>query len=185
MFNWTAPKRRGTTPGRKPGAAVNQLTFQIGRRSLCVGVVAFAAVLLGFGPPAASDPVRKSGYAVGTETCGSGDLAFPKVQIDMKAGFCAGLVASEGDHLKFPRSIIQVPGHDLFVVADMAGWGHADGRLLLLDPHAAGGQRFRELLTGVEYPFGLVIGPDKKLYASTAETIFRFDPLADNPRGTV
>lgn len=152
---------------------------------MCVGVVAFAAVLLGFAPLAASDPVRKSGYAVGTETCGSGDLAFPKVQIDMKAGFCAGLVASEEDHLKFPRSIIQVHGHDLFVVADMGGWGHTDGRLLLFDPHAAGGQRFKELLTGVEYPFGLVIGPDKKLYASTAETIFRFDPLADNPRGTV
>jgi hypothetical protein len=47
------------------------------------------------------------------------------------------------------------------------------------------GQRFKELLTGLEYPFGLVIGPDKKLYASTAEAIFRFDPLADNPRGTV
>ena len=117
---------------------MNHLTFQVGRRSLCVGVVAFAALLLGFGSLAASDPVKKSGYALGTETCGSGDLAFPKVQIDMKAGFCAGLVASEEDHLKFPRSIIQVPGHDLFVVADMGGWGHADGRLLLLDPHAAG-----------------------------------------------
>ena len=142
---------------------MNHLTFQDGRRSLRVGVVAFAAVLLGFGSLAASDPVRKSGYAVGIETCGSGDLVFPKVQIDMKAGFCAGLVASEEDRLKFPRSIIQVPGRDLFVVADMGGWGHADGRLLLLDPRAAGGQRFKELLTGVEYPFGLVIGPDKKL----------------------
>lgn len=164
---------------------MNPLTFQHGWRSLRVGVAAIAAMLLGFASPAASDPVRKSGYAVGTDTCGSGDLAFPKVQIDMKAGFCAGLVASEEDHLKFPRSIIQVPDHDLFVVADMGGWGHTDGRLLLLDPHVAGGQRFRELLTGVEYPFGLVIGPDKKLYASTAETIFRFDPLAENPRSTV
>ncbi|MGY3347349.1 MULTISPECIES: PQQ-dependent sugar dehydrogenase [unclassified Bradyrhizobium] len=164
---------------------MNQLTFQDGRRSLCVGVAAVVAILLGFASPAASEPVRKSGYAVGRETCGSGDLAFPRVQIDMKAGFCAGLVASEEEHLKFPRSIIQVPGRDLFVVADMGGWGRNDGRLLLPDPHAAGGQRLKELLTGVEYPFGLVIGPDKKLYASTDETIFRFDPLADNPRSTV
>ena len=147
--------------------------------------MAALVVLLGLASMASSEPVRKSGYAIGAETCGSGDLAFPKIQIDMKAGFCAGLVASEEDHLKFPRSIIQVPGRDLFVVADMGGWGHADGRLLLLDPHAPPGQRFKELLTGVEYPFGLVIGPDKKLYASSAETIFRFDPLADNPRGTV
>nr|WP_249146215.1 PQQ-dependent sugar dehydrogenase [Bradyrhizobium diazoefficiens] len=144
--------------------------------------VAFAAILLS--SPAPAEPVRKSGYAIGSEICGSGDLGFPRIQIDMKAGFCAGLVASEDDHLKFPRSIVQVPGHDLFVVADMGGWGHTDGQLLLLDPHAAEGKRFKELLTGIEYPFGLVIGPDRKLYASSAETIFRFDPLADNPRAT-
>lgn len=67
----------------------------------------------------------------------------------------------------------------------MGGWGHTDGRLLLLDPRAAEGKRIKELLTGIEYPFGLVIGPDKKLYASTDETIFRVDPLADNPHSTV
>ncbi|WP_430641390.1 PQQ-dependent sugar dehydrogenase [Bradyrhizobium centrolobii] len=155
------------------------------RRRLRLLLAAGAAALLGLAPVASTEPVRKSGYAIGTEACGSGDLAFPRIQIDMKAGFCAGLVASEDDHLKFPRSIIQVPGRDLFVVADMGGWGHSDGRLLLLDPHAPEGKRFKELLTAIEYPFGLVLGPDRKLYASTAETIFRFDPLADKPRSTV
>jgi len=162
---------------------VHHLTFRRERLSWIAAIVAGA--LLGLAAEASSDPVRKSGYAIGTETCGSGDLAFPRLQIDMKAGFCAGLVGSEEDRLKFPRSIVQVPGRDLFVVADMGGWGHTDGRLLLLDPRAPQGQRFKDLLTGLEYPFGLVIGPDKKLYASTAETIFRFDPLSDNPRGTV
>ena len=103
----------------------------------------------------------------------------------MEAGFCAGLVVSEEDGLRFPRALVQLPDRDLLVVADMGGWGHADGRLLLLDPRAPRGGRFRELLTGIEYPFGLAIGPDRKLYASTAETIFRFDPLADDPRRTV
>lgn len=149
----------------------------------------FACILLaaglGLAPPASSDPIRRSGYAIGTDTCGSGDLAFPRLKIDLRQGFCAGLVASEEDHLKFPRSIIQIPGHELFVVTDMGGWGHTDGRLLLLDPRAAEGKRIKELLTGIEYPFGLVIGPDKKLYASTDETIFRVDPLADNPHSTV
>src|SRR6186713_165433 len=142
-----------------PEAAVHHLTFRRERRRLFAAVVTGA--LLGLAPGASSEPVRKSGYAIGIETCGSGELAFPKIQIDMKAGFCAGLVASEEDHLKFPRAIVQIPGRDLFVVADMGGWGHTDGRLLLLDPHAPEGQRFKELLTGVEYPFGLVIGPDK------------------------
>ena len=162
---------------------MHHLTFWRERSRLFLAAVTGA--LFAIAPSASSEPVRKSGYAVGAETCGSGDLAFPKLQIDMKAGFCAGLVASEDDRLKFPRSIVQVPGRNLFVVADMGGWGHTDGRLLLLDPRAPQGQRFKELLTGVEYPFALVIGPDKKLYASTAETIFRFDPLADNPRSTV
>lgn len=142
-------------------------------------------MVLGLISAASSDPLRRSFYAVGADTCGSGDLAFPRIQLDMKAGFCAGLVASEEDRLKFPRSIVQLPGRDLFVVADMGGWGRADGRLLLLDPRAPQGGRLREILTGVEYPFGLAIGPDRKLYASTAETIFRFDPLADDPRATV
>lgn len=148
----------------------------------CAGAL---VALIGLVSMALSEPVRRSGYAIGTDTCGSADLAFPRIQIDMKPGYCAGLVASEEDHLRFPRSIIQLPGRELFVVADMGGWGHADGRLLLLDPRAPQGQRFRELLTAAEYPFGLVIGPDKQLYASTAETIFRFDPLADNPKSTV
>ncbi|MFK4385676.1 glucose/arabinose dehydrogenase [Bradyrhizobium sp. USDA 3397] len=174
---------------REGGGTVNEFTFARERRNLrlpAAAVVAagLAAALLGFAP-ASSEPVRKSGYVIGTEACGSGDLAFPRIQIDMKAGFCAGLVADEEDRLKFPRSIVQVPGRDLLVVADMGGWGHTDGRLLLLDPRAPQGQRLKELLTGIEYPFALVIGPDKKLYASTAETIFRFDPLADNPRSTV
>jgi glucose/arabinose dehydrogenase len=152
-----------------------------GRRSLAIALFVAALGLAS----ASSEPVRKGGYALGSESCGSGDLAFPRLQIDMKQGFCAGLVASEEDKLRFPRSIVQVPGRELFVVADMGGWGHADGRLLLLDPRAAAGKRIKELLTGIEYPFALVIGPDKKLYASTDETIFRFDPLADNPLGTV
>ncbi|MEK9281561.1 MULTISPECIES: PQQ-dependent sugar dehydrogenase [unclassified Bradyrhizobium] len=164
---------------------MNHLTLQCQRRSRRSITAVFAAVLLGFASVAWSEPVRRSGYAIGAETCGSGDLAFPRIQLDMKAGFCAGLVASEDDRLKFPRSIIQVPGRDLFVIADMGGWGHTDGRLLLLDPHASEGKRLKELLTKLEYPFGLVLGPDKKLYASTAETIFRFDPLAEDPRSTV
>lgn len=141
---------------------MNQFTLGSERRNLR----SFAAVIVGALlaiAPASSEPIKKSGYAIGADICGSGELAFPRVQIDMKAGFCAGLVASEEDRLKFPRSIVQVPGRDLFVVADMGGWGHTDGRLLLLDPHAPQGQRFKELLTGIEYPFGLVIGPEEAL----------------------
>lgn len=136
-------------------------------------------------PVFSSDLNRKSGYALGPDRCGSGALSFPKIQIDMKKGFCAGLVASEEDGLRFPRSIAQIPGQDQFVVSDMGGWNRTDGRLLLLDPRAPEGRRIKEVVTGLEYPFGLAIGPDKRVYASTAETIFRVDPLAANPRSTI
>lgn len=128
---------------------------------------------------------RKSGYAVGAEQCGSGALSFPRIKIDMKKGFCAGLVASEGDDLRFPRSIVQIPGREQFVISDMGGWQRTDGRLLILDPRAPESRRIREAVTGLEYPFGLAIGPDNKVYASTADTIFRFDPLAANPQATM
>ena len=90
---------------------MNHLTFSRKRRSLRAWAGAVAALVgfasVGLASVASSEPVRRSGYAIGTETCGSADLAFPRIQIDMKAGFCAGLVASEEDRLKFPRAIIQ------------------------------------------------------------------------------
>ncbi|MBR1217953.1 PQQ-dependent sugar dehydrogenase [Bradyrhizobium sp. U87765 SZCCT0131] len=156
----------------------------ISPRRLLAAAVVIAATMVG-GAPQAGEAVRKSGYVIGPETCGDGALAFPKLRIGLAQGFCAGLVASEDDGLRFPRSIVQVPDSALFVIADMGGWGSGQGRLLRLDPAAPAGARIRELLTGLDYPFGLAIGPDRKVYASTAETIFRFDPRADNPAATV
>jgi glucose/arabinose dehydrogenase len=150
-----------------------------------ISLAAMIGVTLCGAPGFSSEPQKKGGYAIGSSQCGSGTLSFPKLQIDMKSGFCAGLVASEEDGLRFPRSIVQIPGRRQFVVSDMGGWNQADGRLLILDPSAPEGARIREAITGLDYPFGLAIGPDRKVYASTDETIFRFDPLAQNPGSTV
>lgn len=103
----------------------------------------------------------------------------------MREGYCAGLVASKDDGLIFPRSIVQIPDHDQFVIADMGSWNPGKGRLLLLDPQAPEGKRIKQLIVGLDFPFGLVIGLDRKIYASTSETIFRFDPLAANPQATM
>lgn len=147
---------------------------------------ALVFLLASFGiVPGHAEVQRSSGYALGPELCGDAPLAFPRLPIDMKKGFCAGLVAGAEDGLRFPRAIVQIPGHPQFMVADMGGWGHSDGRLLMLDPQAAPGQGVREILTGLDYPFGLAIGPDRKLYASTAETVFRFDPLSVDPKASV
>ena len=136
-------------------------------------------------PASAAETIKKSGYAIGDEQCGQAPLAFPKLRIGMRVGYCAGLVASKDDGLRFPRSIVQVPGTRFFVVADMGSWGERQGRFLLLDPEAADGQRLKVLLTRQDLPHGLAVGPDRRIYASTAETIFRFDPLAPQSDTTV
>jgi glucose/arabinose dehydrogenase len=127
----------------------------------------------------------QSGYLVGAERCGQGASAFPKVRIGMRAGYCAGLVASDHDGLAFPRTIVQVPDTRFFVVADMGGWGPGRGRLLLLDPQAPEGSRVKVLMSKVDFPHGLAVGVDRRIYASTDQKIFRFDPLADKPESTV
>jgi glucose/arabinose dehydrogenase len=146
--------------------------------------VAAAAIVLAIQPSIAA-PATPGGYAAGPDLCGTAPNAFPAVRIGMRAGTCAGLVATEADGLIFPRSILQIPGDDKFVVADMVGWGSLSGKLLLLDPAQPPGHRITELIGGLDQPFGLQRGPDNKIYASTAETIFRFDPLAENPKATI
>jgi glucose/arabinose dehydrogenase len=134
---------------------------------------------------ARAETVHKGGYELTELQCGQAPNAFPKLRIGMRDGYCAGLVASAEDGLIFPRSILQIPGRRQFVVADMGSWNPDQGRLLLLDPDAAAGKRVSELIVKLDLPFGLQIGPDGKVYASTPETIFRFDPLAASPKNTV
>lgn len=90
----------------------------------------------GAAPQAIAQTTLKSGYALTDQRCGEAPNAYPKLRIGMRDGYCAGLVASEEDGLIFPRSIVAIPGHRQFVVADMGGWDPGQGRLLLLDPDA-------------------------------------------------
>src|SRR5262245_32071053 len=67
-------------------------------------------------------------YALDGSTCGEAPTSFPRLRIGMRRGYCAGLVASKDDGLIFPRSIVQIPGRDLFVVSDMGSWDAGRGR---------------------------------------------------------
>ena len=140
--------------------------------------------LAGFSQPAPAQSPR-SGYALSADRCGQGALAFPKLRITMRPGYCAGLVASKSDGLIFPRTIVQVPDTRLLVVADMGGWDPKKGRLLLLDPEAPAGVRLKVLIRGLDLPHGLGVGIDRRIYAGLADRIFRFDPLAADPAASV
>ena len=128
---------------------------------------------------------KTGGYAIGAAQCGRAPLAFPKLRIGTLPGTCVGLVASRDDGLLRPRNIVQVPDTRLFVIADMGGWDPKLGRLLLLDPEAPAGKRVRVLLHGLDVPHGLAVGTDRRIYASAADRIFRFDPQAKQPETSV
>ena len=131
--------------------------------------------------PTDAQAVRPGGYTIGSETCGRGPFAFPRLRIGLRDGYCAGMVASAEDGLQFPRSIIQIPGHALLWPTWEVGFvPRAD---CCFDPSLPSGRRTKVLLDGIDYPFGLAIGADKKIYSSTTETIFRFEPLGQpSPR---
>jgi glucose/arabinose dehydrogenase len=171
----------------RQGHAGGFMAAVLTKRPLVLGLL--SAALLSAGatecPQANADTIHKSGYALTEMKCGQAPDAYPKLRIGMRDGYCAGLVASEEDGLRFPRSILQIPSHRQFVIADMGSWKPGEGRLLLLDPDAAEGRRISELMVELDFPFGLQAGPDGKVYASTSEEIFRFDPLAANPKNTV
>jgi glucose/arabinose dehydrogenase len=157
----------------------------------CSTILVVALACCQLAPPATAAPVsptrstKPSGYAIGDARCGGAALSFPRVRIGLRQGYCAGIVASEEDGLVFPRSIVQVPDTGLFVVADMGGWSPGRGRLLLLDPAAPRGNRLKVLISGLDFPHGLAVGIDRRIYASTDTSIFRFDPLAAQPKATV
>jgi glucose/arabinose dehydrogenase len=154
-------------------------------RATCKTIALYALLSCLPATEAEAQTERRSGYAIGTDLCGEGAHAYPRLAIGMRQGYCAGLVASEADGLEFPRSIVQIPGRDEFVVVDMGAWRPKGGRLLLLDPKLPPTQRVKVLISSLDYPFGLAVGIDGKIYASTAETVFRFDPLAGNPAETI
>ncbi|MES2963497.1 MAG: hypothetical protein V4760_06375, partial [Bdellovibrionota bacterium] len=81
-------------------------------------------------PRAVASATHKSGYKITGEACGRGALKFPRVPIDMRKGYCAGIVASSDDGLIAPRTIVQIPKSPHFVVVDFGGWKRNNGRVL-------------------------------------------------------
>ena len=89
--------------------------------ALVFGSLLGSLLCAGAGPQAIAQTMLRSGYALTDQRCGEAPNAYPKLRIGMRDGYCAGLVASEEDGLIFPRSIVAIPGHRQFVIADMCG----------------------------------------------------------------
>lgn len=131
-----------------------------------------ALVLLLASPAAAQPPATCDGY--------------PRADIGMARGMCAGLVASRTDQrqMRLPRSLVQWPGGD-WIVSDLGGWGTSRGVIWRLTAAPGKPPRLVKLLDGLNLPHALGIGPDGRLYVGEMSRIFRFDPDAPDPASTV
>ena len=102
---------------------------------------------------------------------------YPRAVVSTPAWACVGIVAGPADNLVMPRSVIEVaPGRLLLI--DMGGWGKGAGRLIEITLAADGARSLKTLLSGLDRPHGLVLGPDGKVYVGEASAIWRFDPRA-------
>ena len=135
-----------------------------------------AGVALGFSLDGAARTIVRDGYKIDPDDRSCGGL--PRVQIETMSGFCVGLAASASDGLKFPRTVVPLPGSRDVLVVDMGGWAPGAGNVFRLH-HDGDGYSVDPIITGLKLPHGSAIGPDGKVYVGEQHQIFRFD--ADSP----
>ncbi|RVU86279.1 sugar dehydrogenase [Leucothrix sargassi] len=100
---------------------------------------------------------------------------YPQANIGTLEGICVGVVAQKSQSIPWvkPRKVVQVTGTNQFIITDMGGWTRGKGVVWLLDV----GQlhvKATPLLTDLNLPHGLAIGPKGLFYVGEADKIFRF-----------
>jgi glucose/arabinose dehydrogenase len=100
---------------------------------------------------------------------------FPQLPVVSISGTCLGLVAQRDQQplLKMPRSLLQTTDNKLLIV-DMGGWSPGRGQLLMLD-YSAPTKTARVLLSQLNLPHKILMGPNDKIYISEANRIRRFE----------
>ncbi|MGI9382341.1 MAG: PQQ-dependent sugar dehydrogenase [Methyloligellaceae bacterium] len=141
---------------------------------ICLTVLA-AGLCWPTGPVAAG--VHGSAYAA-KGRCGP----FARVSAPTPGWACVGIVAGPAQGLKMPRAILALADGTL-LITDMAGWtATGKGRVLRLAVGKGGRPRISTLLSGLDLPHGIAMGPDGRVYVGEQGRIIRFDPA--NPKGT-
>ncbi len=124
--------------------------------------------------------VDKSGYAYNPEdkSCDG----YPRVMVETLSGTCLGMVLPRDRALDSiaqkgfvkPRTIIQIPRTNDFLVVDMGGWSPNNGRLFLLKPSQKGPYEIKLLKFPLDSPHGLALGPDGYFYVGEKTQISKF-----------
>jgi len=112
---------------------------------------------------------------------------FPKVAVQTMPGTCLGMVlsrdravdpANDRSFVK-PRTILQIPKTDHFLVVDMGGWKANNGRLFMIFPGKSGDYEIKLLKYPLDNPHGLALGPDGFFYIGEKTQISRFHLKGD------
>ena len=106
--------------------------------------------------------VQGSDYA-SIGTCG----VFPRADLKTPTGSCVGIVAGPAQGLQMPRTLLEI-SDGTFLVVDMAGWGKKSGRVLKMRVLQNGVVTLTPLISNLNQPHGIALGPDKKVYAINA-----------------
>ena len=139
---------------------------------LCVSAAAHAASLTG----------RQAYVTTPSATCGG----YPKLPIETLKGVCAGLVVGPTSRvfsqrtLRLPRNLLFLPNGEILVV-DLGAWVAGKGSVWRLVARPGQAPQLIRLLSGLDVPHTLAIGPDGRLYLSEMSRIVRFDPAATVP----
>lgn len=107
---------------------------------------------------------------------------YPRVMVETMPGTCLGMVlprdraldaATQKGFVK-PRTIVQIPKTNQFLVVDMGGWNPKNGRLFLLKPGSGGNYEIKLLKAALDNPHGLALGPDGFYYIGEKTQISKF-----------
>jgi glucose/arabinose dehydrogenase len=131
--------------------------------------------------------IDKSGYAYDPKdrSCDG----FPRVMVETMPGTCLGMVlprdraidASTQKSFVKPRTIVQIPKTNEFLVLDMGGWSPKNGRLFWLKPSPQGPYEIKSLKIGLDSPHGLALGPDGYFYIGEKTQISKFKFIDGQP----
>jgi glucose/arabinose dehydrogenase len=146
----------------------------------------FAAILAGLAAFQPAGAAERELYRIGAETCDG----YPRAPIDMAKGFCAGLVAGPSSpvfksrSLRLPRTLLPLGGSD-WLVADLGAWVAGEGAIWRLHAEPGKPAALQKLISGLDMPHTLAIGPDGRVYLGEMSRIVTFDPAAADPAATV
>jgi glucose/arabinose dehydrogenase len=119
---------------------------------------------------------------------------WPRAPIGMAPGFCAGIVVAPPEDInartiRLPRVILPLPGGKDFLVTDTGKWNAAGGALFRITAERGKPTVITPVLTDLYMPHAMSYGPDGKIggkvYVNEQGRIFRFDPLAADPKSTI